>query len=49
LRPEKVADADHNGADQKIRLVPVSFCDLSRPGCFAGEDEVSMTLCKKPG
>jgi hypothetical protein len=47
LRAEKVADADHDGAGQKVRLVPVNYCDLSRPGCFAGDDEVSMTLCRK--
>jgi hypothetical protein len=47
LRAEKVADAD--GAEQKVRLVPVNYCDLSRPGCFAGDDEVSMTRCKKAG
>ena len=49
LRAEKVADAGHEGADQKVRLVPVNYCDLSRPGCFAGDDEVSMTRCKKVG
>jgi hypothetical protein len=48
LRAEKVADADQ-GTEQKIKLVPVNYCDLSRPGCFAGDDEVSMTLCKKAG
>ena len=48
LRAEKVADADHE-AGEKVKLVPVNYCDLSRPGCFAGDDEVSMSLCKKSG
>jgi hypothetical protein len=49
LRAEKLADVDHNQAGAKVKLVPLNYCDLSRPGCFAGDDEVSMTLCKKPG
>jgi hypothetical protein len=49
LRAEKVADADHHEAGEKVKLVPVNYCDLSRPGCFAGDDEVSMSLCKKSG
>src|SRR5688572_8303769 len=48
LRPERQAQAADDVAEQKIRMVRISFCDLRRPGCFAGEDEVAMTVCTKP-
>ena len=51
LRPEKQAEAVEiatDGAQKRMRMVRVTYCDLQRPGCFAGDAEVSMTICKGP-
>ena len=51
LRPEKKAAAvetETDGTPQRMRMIPISYCDLRRPGCFADEVEVSMTICKPP-
>jgi hypothetical protein len=46
LQPRKQADASA-GAGQKIMMVRVTYCDLSRPVCYSGEDEVAMSLCRR--
>jgi hypothetical protein len=47
LQPRKQADASE-GAGQKIMMVRVTYCDLSRPVCYSGENEVAMSICRKP-
>jgi hypothetical protein len=51
LRPEAKAEAADVEADapKRLRMVRVSYCDLQRQGCFVGEVEVSMSICRKVG
>jgi hypothetical protein len=47
LRPKPQADADGK-SDGRIIMVRVAYCDLSRPVCLAGEDQVAMSRCRQP-